>query len=181
MIAGQAWHWVDPVAGASEAAHLLDPAGRIALFWNAMAFPAELAAGFAGVYRRVLPEFPFFKSGVPNGTESYTPLTAKAVAGIRQTHEFTEPEQWRFDWERAYTTEQWLDTVPTFGGHSRIPPEKLTELLEDIGHLIDDAGGAITMDYTALVVTATRTDALGSAPSRQTTDRTELGVLRSPG
>jgi len=158
VIAGQAWHWVNPVAGASKATHVLDPAGRIALFWNAMAFPAALAPGFAAVYRRVLPDFPFFQSGMPSGTESYTPLTAKAVAGIRQTQRFTDPEQWRFDWERAYTTEQWLDTVPTFGGHSRIPPEKLGELLEELGHLIDDAGGTFTMGYTALVVTATRTD-----------------------
>jgi SAM-dependent methyltransferase len=158
VIAGQAWHWVDPVAGASKAAHVLDPAGRIALFWNAMAFPAAFASGFAAVYRRVLPEFAFFQSGMPSGTESYTSLTAKAVAGIRQTQRFTDPEQWRFDWERAYTTEQWLETVPTFGGHSRMPPEKLGELLEELGHLIDDAGGTFTMGYTALVVTATRTD-----------------------
>ena len=147
------------MAGASKAAYLLDPAGRIALFWNAMAFPAELASGFAAVYRRVLPAFPFFQSGMPSGTEEpYTPLTAKAVAGIRQTQKFTDPEQWQFDWERAYTTKQWLDTVPTFGGHSRIPLETLGELLEELGHLIDDAGGTFTMGYTALVVTATRTD-----------------------
>lgn len=123
-----------------------------------MAFPAALAPGFAAVYRRVLPEFTFFQSGMPSGTESYTSLTAKAVAGIRQTQRFTDPEQWRFDWERAYTTKQWLETVPTFGGHSRMPPEKLGELLEELGHLIDDAGGTFTMGYTALVVTATRTD-----------------------
>jgi len=66
VITGQAWHWVNPVAGASNATHVLDPAGRIALFWNAMAFPAALAPGFAAVYRRVLPDFPFFQSGMPS-------------------------------------------------------------------------------------------------------------------
>src|SRR4029077_6484020 len=34
VIAGQAWHWVDPVAGAVKAAQALHPGGRLAVFWN---------------------------------------------------------------------------------------------------------------------------------------------------
>ena len=26
-----------------------------------------------------------------------------------------------FDWERTYTRDEWLDQVPTFGGHSQLP------------------------------------------------------------
>jgi len=35
VIAAQAWHWVDPVAGAAKAAAVLRPGGRLAVFWNA--------------------------------------------------------------------------------------------------------------------------------------------------
>jgi SAM-dependent methyltransferase len=35
VIAAQAWHWVDPVAGAAKAALALRPGGRLAVFWNA--------------------------------------------------------------------------------------------------------------------------------------------------
>src|SRR5947208_4459723 len=35
VIAAQAWHWVDPVAGAAKAAQVLRPGGRLAVFWNA--------------------------------------------------------------------------------------------------------------------------------------------------
>ncbi|MFG2003817.1 class I SAM-dependent methyltransferase [Spirillospora sp. NPDC048911] len=35
VIAGQSWHWVDPVAGAAKAAEVLRPGGRLAVFWNA--------------------------------------------------------------------------------------------------------------------------------------------------
>ena len=35
VIAGQARHWVDPVAGAAKAAQALRPGGRLAVFWNA--------------------------------------------------------------------------------------------------------------------------------------------------
>jgi SAM-dependent methyltransferase len=36
VVAGQAWHWVDPVAGAAAAAQVLRPGGRLAVFWNAL-------------------------------------------------------------------------------------------------------------------------------------------------
>lgn len=157
VIAGQAWHWVDPVLGAAKAASVLRPGGRIALFWNVMSFPPDFAEAFSAVYRQVLPEFPFFQSGAAGGVGSYAPLLDKATNGIRQTGAFYEPVQWQFDWERDYTTDEWLEQVPTFGGHSQVPPEKLARLLAGIGDVIDAEGGSFTMGYTAVVITTTRT------------------------
>jgi hypothetical protein len=48
--------------------------------------------------------------------------------------------------------------VPTFGGHSQIPPADQRELLAGIGSAIDAAGGTFTMDFTTLAVTAARAD-----------------------
>lgn len=154
VIAGQTWHWVDPVLGASKASRVLRPSGRIALFWNVMSFLPDFAEGFAAVYRRVLPEFPFFQNGAPSGAASYSPIIDKTISGLRQSGGFDEPEQWQFDWERRYTREEWLEQVPTFGGHSQIPAEKLAELASGIGDVIDAAGGSFTMGYAAVVVTA---------------------------
>src|SRR5215472_11744782 len=53
VVAGQAWHWVDPVAGAAEAAQALRPGGRLAAFWNAFQPPPLLGEAFAEVYRQV--------------------------------------------------------------------------------------------------------------------------------
>lgn len=168
LIAGQTWHWVDPVIGASKAAEALRPGGRIALFWNVMSFPPEFAKGFAAVYRRVVPEFPFFQGGAPAGPASYAPLQERAIDGIQQTAMFSEPEQWRFDWERSYSREEWLDVVPTFGGHSQIPPAERAELLAGIGEVVDAAGGSFVMGYAATVVTATR---LGTRELRERRSR----------
>ena len=154
IIAGQSWHWVDPALGAFKAAESLRPGGRIALFWNVMSYSPEFAKGISVVYQRVLPEFPFFQNASTGGMASYAPLSDKAVDGIRQTGAFGEPERWEFDWERTYTRDEWLETVPTFGGHSKLPPEKLNEVLNGIGGVIDDAGGSIIVSYTTLVVTA---------------------------
>lgn len=59
---------------------------------------------------------------------------------------------------RRCTRDEWLDQVPTHGGHSRLPRAKLEELLAGIGAAIDAVGGSFTMRYTTVVVTAVRTD-----------------------
>jgi hypothetical protein len=71
---------------------------------------------------------------------------------------FGEPEQWQFDWERQYTGDDWLDQVPTSGGHNLLPPDKLQELMAGIGAAVDTVGGSFTMAYTTVVLTAARTD-----------------------
>ena len=158
VIAGQAWHWVDPVAGAAKAAQVLRPGGRLAVFWNVVQPPPDLAEAFAAVYRRVLPDSPFARGSMP-GLDAYSAIFTKVADGIRQAGAFGDPEQWRFDWDRPYTRDEWLDLVPTSGGHSQFPPAKLEELLAGIGAAIDAVGGSFTMHYTAMVVTATRTSA----------------------
>lgn len=155
VIAGQAWHWVDPVAGAAKAAAVLRHGGRLAVFWNAFQFPLDLQDAVAAVYARVLPDAPLFR-GVSGGPAGYSGLAAKAGDGIREVGAFDEPEQWQFDWERSYTTAEWLDFVPTAGGHSQFPPTSLAELLAGIGEAIDSVGGSFPMANAAVVVTAVR-------------------------
>jgi len=155
VISGQAWHWVDPVAGADKAAQVLRPAGRLAVFWNAFLFPPQVAEAFAAVYRRVLPDSAAFR-GEASGVEAYSAFFAKTTEGIRQAGSFAAPEQWRFDWERSYTRDEWIDAVPTAGGFNLLPTEKLQGLLEGIGEAIDSVGGSFTMGYAAVVVTAAR-------------------------
>ena len=161
VVAGQAWHWVDPVAGAAKAARVLRPGGRLAVFWNVQQPPADLAETFAAVYRRVVPELPFSHWSVP-GLTTYAKGFAMAADGMREAGAFGEPEQWRFDWQRSYARDEWLDVVPTFGGHGQVSPDKLDELLAGIGDAVDAVGGEFTMDYATVVVTAIRQAGEGS-------------------
>jgi SAM-dependent methyltransferase len=157
VAAGQAWHWVDPVGGASKAAQVLRPGGRLAVFWNAGQPPPEVAQAFRAVYRRVLPDAPVYHRAMP-GLDGYSTLFTRAADGIRRSGVFGAPEQWWFDRERTYTRDEWLDQVPTFGGHSRFPPATLARLLAGLGAAIDAVGGAFPLRYTAVVITATRAD-----------------------
>src|ERR1700761_8995793 len=60
VVAGQTWHWVEPVAGAAKADAALRPGGRLAVFWNVGELPPDLAEPFSAVYQRVLPDSPIF-------------------------------------------------------------------------------------------------------------------------
>jgi hypothetical protein len=134
---------------------VLRPGGRLALFWNVFQPPDDLMDAFRAVYRRVLPDLPIYTRIMP-GIDGYSAFFTKATDGIRAATAFGEPEQWRFEWDRLYTRDEWLDQLPTFGGHNRVPPAALAELLAEIGAAIDAAGGGFTMHYTTAVITAAR-------------------------
>jgi SAM-dependent methyltransferase len=157
VIAGQAWHWVNMAAGAAKAAAVLRPGGRLAVFWNAFDPPAELREAFGAVYQRVVPDSPM-SAGFWSRPASvqYLTMCDRAADGMRQAGAFGDPQTWRFDWSRPYTRAQWLDQVPTFGGHSLLPPGVQAELLAGIGAAVDAVGGAFTVNFAALVATAAR-------------------------
>ena len=81
VVAGQAWHWVDPVAGAAKAAEVLRPGGRLAVFWNVFQPPPDLAEAFAAVYRRVLPDSPIVTAGRCRGLDGYSACSPRRPTG----------------------------------------------------------------------------------------------------
>ncbi|MFC4588060.1 class I SAM-dependent methyltransferase [Sphaerisporangium corydalis] len=158
VVSGQAWHWVDPVAGAAKAAEALRPGGRLAVFWNVMQAPPDVAAAFSEVYERILPGSLASRAWAP-GVDPYSALCDKAADGMREAGAFGDPERRRFAWERPYTRDEWLDQLPTSGAYALFSPDQQEAVLAGAGAAIDALGGRFTMGYTAVVVAATRTGA----------------------
>ncbi|GIE86888.1 class I SAM-dependent methyltransferase [Actinoplanes regularis] len=158
VVAGTAWHWIDPVAGAAKAAEVLRPGGRLAPFWHTFKLPDEMAAGFGEVFRRLVPDSPFDPGRQPVGSavEGYQPILTRAADGIRAAGGFTEPEQWQVDWEKRYSRDEWLDQLPTSGALTRLPADRLAAITEAVGATIDRMGGDFVMSYTSVTVTAAR-------------------------
>jgi SAM-dependent methyltransferase len=159
VTAAQSWHWVDPVTGAAKAAQVLRPSGRLAIFSHVYEPPAEVAGPFAAARRRVAPDAPFANLPARRPLDLYQSAYAKIADKIRETGQFREPEQWRFDWEQFYTRDQWLALLPTTGGLTRLRPDQLADILGEVGTAIDALGGAITMHYTTLATSAARVSA----------------------
>jgi SAM-dependent methyltransferase len=155
VIAGQAWHWVDPFAGAAKAARALRPGGRLAVFWNAFQPAADVVDALAAAIGRVMPETQGFKRAM-SGPAAYDAMCDKAADGIRQAGAFGPPERWLFGWDRVYTRDEWLDQVPTSGFAVRLSEATLRELMADIGAAIDAVGGSFPVHYTTVAETAAR-------------------------
>jgi SAM-dependent methyltransferase len=156
VIAAQAWHWIDPAAGAAKAAAALRAGGRLAVFWNAFDPPPGLRAAFGAVYRRALPDSPVTGFWSRPALDAYRTGGGRAADGMRQSGVFGEPEEWLADWTRPYTRDEWLDLVPTTGGFGSLADGVQAEILAGLGAAVDAAGGAFTMGYTTLAVTAVR-------------------------
>ncbi|MFI0368720.1 class I SAM-dependent methyltransferase [Actinomadura sp. 1N219] len=157
VVAGQAWHWIDPDAGAAKAARVLRPGGLLAAFWNAQQLPSEVAEALAEVCRRVIPDSPIdFGAFTKSAVDLYSAGLDKAADGMRRTGAFGEPERWRFGWEQPCTRDEWLDQLPTFGAFTRLPPDGLAEVRDGVAPAIDRLGGGFTLAYTTLAITAAR-------------------------
>jgi len=151
VVAGQAWHWVDPVRGAGKAAQVLRPHGLLALYWHIFDPPSEIAQAFDDVLARVAPDAPLQTPGV----ELQEANLNRAMQGIRTAGGFAEPEQWRFEWQRRYTRDEWLDHLATTGQLTVLPPAQLATVLDAVGAAIDSLGGNFTMQYVTLATAAT--------------------------
>lgn len=160
VVAGQTWHWIDPVAGPAKAAGVLRPGGRLAVFWNVSRPAPEVARVLESAFRDALPDAPLNPwSGAALG--GYTAIVDKTADGIRAAGAFGEPEEWRYEWECTYTRDAWLDQVPTGGGMALLNPAQRTALLDAMAAAADDLGGSFVMGYTALAVTAVAGAATG--------------------
>ena len=157
VVAGTAWHWVDPVLGAAKAALVLRPGGLLAPFHHVSEVPRPVAEAFATVYQRVVPDAPFDLRSLRQGLDLFQPFFDKVADTIRAAGAFGEPEQWRFDWERSYTRGEWLDQLPTTGAMTRLSPEQVAEVCDGVGAAIDELGGDFTVSYNTVAVAATRT------------------------
>ena len=142
VIAAQAWHWVDPVAGAAMAARALRPGGRLTVFWNSFRPSPEWTPRSPTSTAGCCPTRRSISTGCRPGRVHV--LCTKAADAMREVDAFGEPGRWRFDWERRYSRDEWLDQQSTFGGHNLLPPATLEESLQGIGAAIDAMGGGFS-------------------------------------
>jgi SAM-dependent methyltransferase len=152
LIAGQAWHWIEPRMGARRAAEALVPGGRIGLFWNFGRPPAELLARLDPIYARRAPGLDDHSVLLGQGDER----AALTVSSVAATGQFEMVEVHRFPWERRYGTSDWLEHLCTHSDHQALAPDARRALLDEVGEAVEALGGGVTIAYQAVLVTARR-------------------------
>jgi SAM-dependent methyltransferase len=155
VASGQAWHWIEPSAGAARAADVLRDGGCLGAFWNFGDPPPEVRGRLGPIYDRLAPELVNYSVVLDSGQRDVrTNLTAAGIAGSGR---FGPIELRRFPWTRTYRAREWSEFLATHSDHQALEPARLDQLLEAVTHALDALGGTFEMSYETVLVTAART------------------------
>jgi SAM-dependent methyltransferase len=133
LTCGAAWHWIDPVRGATKAARVMRQGATLARFWNYEVPDEPVASALEDVYGRLAPE----------GTR-YVPSPSGDWADPLEESDAFSPTQTRiYEWRRSLSADEWVRMVSTFSDHQCLGPERLTELQRELGAAIQAVGGTV--------------------------------------
>ncbi len=152
VMSGQAWHWVQPEAGAAKAASVLRHGGRLAVFWNRGRHDSETGAALDAVYARLAPSIAQKSADLRPPME----VPADRVEALRNSGPFSAVETEEFTWETVYDRAAWLDLIATHSDHVTLPDAVQAKLLDAVGDVVESRGGRIPYSYSTLLVVATR-------------------------
>jgi SAM-dependent methyltransferase len=142
VVSAQAWHWVDPVAGAAVAARALRPGGALAIWWNRFAGGAgdPVLAAVQDAYRREARSLAD-RSRVLNSLDDLVSVPAP-YAG------FGEWTRHSFRWTETYRSQEFAELMATHSDHVLLDPEVRDRLLAAIVDAIDREGaGHVSYPY----------------------------------
>jgi SAM-dependent methyltransferase len=149
-VAGQAWHWVDPVAGARRLAAVVRPGGRVGLFWNLGRHEDGIRTSIEAAYERIAPP------GVSNSVAHVNAGGKQYIEPIEATGAFEPVEIRSYRWKWRYSRDEWLDQLPTHSDHRLLTDDDRARLLDAVAAAIDDFGGSFVMEYVTALFTTTR-------------------------
>lgn len=148
LVSVQAFHWLEPVAGLTQAASLLKSGGALLLAWH-QDRPQDTAFERAvdPVYRRY--EAPReLKRPTPNETPGrFTQqlTTSAEFAGLRVS---------RFPWQETYPKTRYLELLQTFSNVQAMAPDVRADFLREIAQAVETHGGHVVRHYESLLLCA---------------------------
>jgi SAM-dependent methyltransferase len=123
VTSGDAWHWIDPVAGLAKATSVLRAGGTLARFWNSMVLDADVLAVLGGVYRVHAPSAWLYGEPPPPSEEMFA-----ASGWTRDTDGLAFAETKIYPWERTFAVEEWVQYIATISDHRRLGGDALAAL-----------------------------------------------------
>ncbi len=146
VVSATAFHWLDPSTRMDRCAAALKPGGTLAVIST-----HHVAGGTSQFFVDVQECYERWDPSTPPNLR-----LSKAEDIPREFDEsdlFGEPEFFRYEWERAYDTEAYVDLLRTYSNHIALPTRD--ELIADIRQLIDTRhGGRVTKRYLTQLTTA---------------------------
>ncbi|MET8877953.1 class I SAM-dependent methyltransferase [Nocardia sp. NPDC004604] len=135
IISADAWHWIDPISGARQAAKLLSPGGHIARFWSFYELDSAILDEFDDIYRECARE-----TQVGGGRQKSTEGVHDPL--VNDT-DFVAVTQRNYHWELTMNADEWIGLITTFSDHQRLAPPDRAVLFARLRAAIEHRGGAV--------------------------------------
>ncbi|MET9344407.1 class I SAM-dependent methyltransferase [Nonomuraea sp. NPDC003804] len=147
VFAATSFHWLDPATRVARARAALRPGGLLATVAT-----HHVAGGTAAFFAEVQECYERFDPATTPGLRlrpaAAVPPDGEALPG------FAAPVFERWEWELAYTTEEYLDLLSTYSGLRALPAR--AALLDCVGALVSSRyGGRVVKRYLTELRTAT--------------------------
>ena len=139
IIAAQAWHWVDPDAGARKAARLMRPDATLALFWNHDEPDPATWTALNEVLSRHEPSL--VDTEPRNQRLGYvrhdTALQATGTFATITTHDYA--------WHSTLSVDDFVRRLATHSAILTLGASRSTRLLDELRRELDSPGGVVTL------------------------------------
>jgi SAM-dependent methyltransferase len=152
VFAATAFHWIDPAVRMAKAADALRPSGLLAVVST-----HHIKGGSEDFFAETQPVYEHFDPATPPGLRlSPAADIPSEDAELAASGHFGPAGIRRYEWDTAYSTQEYLDVLRTYSGHRALPTPAREGLLSAIAELIDMRGGSITKRYMTELMTAER-------------------------
>jgi SAM-dependent methyltransferase len=144
VVAATSFHWLDPATRFQRSADALRAGGILATIAT-----HHVAGGDQAFFDEVQRCYERWDPSTPPDLRLSPAHEIPAQDGDLETSGRFEPAVFRrYEWDRMYSTAEYLDVLRTYSGHRGLGDETMESLLACIGALIDrDHGGSITKRY----------------------------------
>ncbi len=162
IVAATSFHWIEPTQGLDRVADLLRPTGSIALWWTHFGDASRpdpfRDASNPSLLDRHAPQLADSATGGSGiGAHPYALDTAARRSEIDNTGRFGPVEERRIPWTTTQTTDEMHRFLSSFSSWMTLDDNVRTDLLRDIGDLIDHRfGGAVERPFITAIYTARR-------------------------
>lgn len=137
VIACQSFHWIEAELGIQKVYNHLNPKGKFVLIWH---LDTSQNTPFWQQTNPIYQSFFPRKSG-------HQPLTSQADRFqqlLADSELFGGVQRYEYPWEITYSKEDYLGLLSTFSLQGSLPPLVQQEFFQQIGSLIENAGGSVT-------------------------------------
>lgn len=155
VFAATAWHWLDPAIRYQKSWAFLCPGGHLA-FWNATHVFPEGGDTFFHEIQKVYEQI---GEAIPGERQLRPDEVPDCRAEIEATGLFDHVTVSHFDWEIAYTADEYIRLLDTFSGHIAMATWKRDRLYGEIRRrLAERPDGRLRRHWGAVLHVAQRCD-----------------------